>query len=177
MKKLIFSFVALCGLLAISSGAASAQSRTEIFGGYSYVHITDSGATTNANGGTGSIAVGLLPAVSAVGDFGVYHGGASGIDGNMTTYLFGPKVQVPVGGIHPFAQVLFGGAHLGFSGCSGSGCSENSFAMALGGGFDADLLPHIGLRLIQLEYLRTDLALISNRQNNLRLSTGVTFRF
>ena len=175
MKKLILSFVALCGLLAISSGVASAQSRTEIFGGYSYVHITDSGATTNLNGGTGSIAVGLLPAVSAVGDFGVYHGGASSIDGNITTYLFGPKVQVPVGGIHPFAQVLFGGAHIGISNCTG--CSANSFAMALGGGFDADLLPHIGLRLIQLEYLKTDLPLISNRQNNLRLSTGVTFRF
>ena len=176
MKKLILSFVALCGLLAISSGVASAQSRTEIFGGYSYVHIDDAGATANTNGGTGSVAFGLVPAISVVGDFGAYHGGQNSIGGNIETYLFGPKVQVPVGGIHPFAQVLFGGAHIGISNCTG--CTENSFAMALGGGLDADMLPHIGLRLIQVEYLRTDFNdAINNRQNNVRISTGVTFRF
>jgi hypothetical protein len=50
--------------------------------------------------------------------------------------------------------------------------------MALGGGLDWNATPHIGVRLIQAEYLLTkfnDGA--NNRQNNVRVSAGVVFRF
>jgi outer membrane immunogenic protein len=177
MKKSILALIALVGLITIFSGAASAQSRTEVFGGYSFIHVNNSGFTANANGGTGSVAFGVLPLVSVVGDFGVYHGGTNGINGTLESYLFGPKVQVPVGRLHPFGQALFGGAHLGSNNCEGH-CGTNTFAMALGGGLDADVAPHIGIRVIQAEYFMTKLQNESdNRQNNLRISAGVTFRF
>jgi hypothetical protein len=178
MKKRILSVAVLFAFAMIFSSQASAQS-AEVFGGYSYVRLNDHGSISNTNGGTGSLAFGVIPLVSAVADFGVYHGGTSSINGNLTSYMFGPKVSAPVGRIRPFAQVLFGGAHLSAAG-SGSSYSagENSFAMALGGGLDAAVLPHIGIRLIQAEYFQTNFNDgLNNRQNNTRISAGVTLRF
>lgn len=111
----------------------------------------------------------------------------------MVTYLFGPKVALRHGPITPFAQALFGGAHISANGssCSDSrvrpeqtigGCgsgSENSFAMTVGGGLDWNAMSHIGVRLIQAEYLLTrfSAAGITNNQNNARISAGVVFRW
>ncbi|MGA8767592.1 MAG: hypothetical protein WB559_11270, partial [Candidatus Acidiferrales bacterium] len=58
--------------------------------------------------------------------------------------------------------------------CSVSG-SENAFAMTAGGGVDWNATTHIGIRLIQAEYLMTRFA--SETQNNARISAGVVFRF
>jgi hypothetical protein len=176
MKKSILSLVALFAFATIFASQASAQSG-EVFGGYSYVRLNDQGSISNTNGGTGSLAVRVIPFVAAVADFGVYHGGPSSINGNLTSYMFGPKVSAPLGAIHPFAQVLFGGARLS-TGSGSNNFHENSFAMALGGGLDASVLPHIGVRLIQAEYFQTNFDDgLKNRQNNVRISAGVTLRF
>ena len=53
--------------------------------------------------------------------------------------------------------------------------SENAFAMALGGGLDYNATSHIGIRLVQAEYLMTRFA--SETQNNARISAGVVFRW
>jgi outer membrane immunogenic protein len=91
--------------------------------------------------------------------------------------MFGPKVSAPIGRIRPFAQALFGGAHISVSD-SESGGSANAFAWAIGGGLDANVLPHVGIRLIQAEYFMTKFDDgLNNRQNNARISAGVTFRF
>jgi uncharacterized hydantoinase/oxoprolinase family protein len=47
--------------------------------------------------------------------------------------------------------------------------------MALGGGLDWNATPHIGVRLIQAEYLMTQFG--STTQNGVRISAGVVFRF
>jgi hypothetical protein len=47
--------------------------------------------------------------------------------------------------------------------------------MTVGGGLDWNATEHIGVRLIQAEYLLTDF--VSTRQNNARISAGVVFRF
>src|SRR5271168_3765328 len=103
-----------CGVLLLFAGAASAQddSKFEAFGGYSYLRTNAVGTSENFNGGSGSLAYKLIPMVSVVADFGGYHWSQSGFDANVVTYLFGPKVSVPLGKLHPFAQVLFGGAHV-----------------------------------------------------------------
>ena len=47
--------------------------------------------------------------------------------------------------------------------------------MTAGGGVDWNATTHIGIRLIQAEYLMTRFA--SETQNNARISAGVVFRF
>jgi len=149
---------------------------------------------SNFNGGSGSLAYNLTPMFGVVADFGGYHWSDSGADGTAVTYLFGPKVALRHGPITPFAQALFGGIHGSGSffdicedarvhregeGCEVSG-SENAFAMAIGGGVDWNATAHIGIRLVQAEYLFTNFnegAGNPGHQNNARISTGVVFRF
>jgi opacity protein-like surface antigen len=191
----------LCGALLLFVGAASAQGtdtdspKVEVFGGYSYVRFNPGmGASgVNFNGGSGSAAYNLTPSIGIVGDIGGYHYSQSGGSANVISYLFGPKIAMRRGPITPFAQVLFGGAHgsinggtcatarvrpdTSFSGCGST--SENAFAMALGGGVDWNATDHIGIRLIQAEYLLTRFGFggSSYSQNNARISAGVVFRF
>jgi opacity protein-like surface antigen len=195
MKRLAL----LCGAMLLFAGLASAQDeapKLEAFGGYSYLRVNPGDGVTgsNFNGGSGSLAYNLTPMFGVVADFGGYHWSNSGADGTAVTYLFGPKVALRHGPITPFAQALFGGVHGSgsfFNICEdarvhreGNGCtvsgSENAFAMAIGGGVDWNATPHIGVRLIQAEYLFTGFDEgpgNPGHQNNVRISTGVVFRF
>jgi opacity protein-like surface antigen len=176
------------------AGIASAQDeapKVEAFGGYSYLRVNPGfGAPgLNFNGGSGSLAYNFTPMLGVVADFGGYHWSDFGADATAVTYLFGPKVALRHGPITPFAQILLGGAHLsgsgggcsdarvrpqGFVGGCGSG-SDNSFAMTAGGGLDWNATEHIGVRVIQAEYLMTRFG--SETQNNARISAGVVFRW
>jgi peptidoglycan-associated lipoprotein len=172
-------WVLVCGVLLFSAVAASAQDypKAEVFGGYSYLHVSDQGASANFNGGSGSVSYNPNSWLGIVGDFGGYHWSGSGADANVITYMFGPKIAFRSGKVTPFVQTLFGGGHISGSAFGGSG-SENAFAMALGGGVDWNATEHIGVRLVQAEYLLTtfnDGA--NNRQNNARVSAGVVFRW
>ena len=122
--------------------------------------------------------------------FGGYHGGADFGNGNVYTYLFGPKVAFRNGRWTPYVQTLFGGAHAsGEVSClavvagarprpqaftCGSG-SLSSFAMTAGGGLDVNATDHVGIRLIQAEYFMTRLGGIT--ENGTRVSAGVVFRW
>lgn len=84
--------------------------------------------------------------------------------------------------LHPFAQATAGVAHASQSLVSGSGASvpnaAAAFAADLGGGIDIDLNRRFRFRLAQASYVLTTFDNSSNnRQNNLRLSTGLVFRF
>jgi opacity protein-like surface antigen len=184
----------LCGALLIFAGAASAQdySKFEAFGGYSYLHVSENGVGDNFNGGSGSVAYNFTPMLGVVADFGGYHWSQSFDGGNETinvvSYLFGPKVSFRHGKFTPFAQALFGGAHGSFNeneecdarvhgqgDCGNGSISDNSFSLAVGGGLDWNATTHIGIRLIQAEYLMTQF--LNDTQNNARISTGVTIRW
>lgn len=173
----------LCGVLLLSAVAASAQGtpRVEVFGGYSYVHTSVSGTTftANLNGGSASVSVNPTSWLGIVGDFGGYHGSVNssggGINGEIYTYMFGPKTTFRMGRVTPFVQTLFGGVHASSGSVFGS---EDAFAMATGGGLDWNATKHLGVRLIQAEYLLTTLKdNANNRQNNARISAGVVFRW
>jgi len=185
----------LCGAILLFAGLASAQDETpkvELFGGYSYLRVNPGfGAPgLNFNGGSGSFDYNFNSWLGGVADFGGYHWSRSFADATAVTYLFGPKVAFRSGPVTPFAQVLFGGAHLSGSGACddtingrvrsqqivfcGSG-SDNAFAMTVGGGVDWNATDHIGIRLIQAEYLMT--RFFSETQNNARISVGVVFRW
>jgi hypothetical protein len=50
--------------------------------------------------------------------------------------------------------------------------------MAAGGGLDINASEHLGVRVVQAEYLLTKFVDgITNRQNSARVSAGVVFRF
>jgi len=189
----------LWGIVLMFSAAASAQDenpKVEVYGGYSLIHNSSNFRSTgiNFNGGSGSISYNPYSWLGLVGDFGGNHWSTSGIDANVVTYLFGPKIAYRSDKFTPFAQVLFGGAHLsgGAFGtcvagvvrpevpCSVSG-SENAFAMTVGGGLDWNVTKHIGIRPVQAEYLMTRFSGLgssgSDTQNSFRYGAGVVFRW
>ena len=179
-------------LFALATPAADAP-RVEVFGGYSYVRMTDHGSA-DLNGGSASISLNPNRWLGLVADIGGYHGGDNGLKGDVVTYLFGPKIALHSGRITPFVQGLFGGAYntadpppsLGslarlegaLAGGGGQFASSNSFAMAVGGGLDVNATKHLGVRLIQAEYLMTKFKDgINDRQDSARISAGLVFRF
>jgi len=184
--------VCLLAFLSFLGGAAYAQDtpKVDIFAGYSYVreNPSTSGASGfSLNGGSASIAYNVNNWLSGVADFGGYHNGnilGTNVNGTLSTYLFGPRVSYRhLGRITPFGQVLFGVAHASGS-LSGSTTtvtsSDNAFAMTVGGGVDYNLSHHFSVRPVQVDYLLTrfsETGTGAQSQNNLRVSTGVVFRF
>jgi hypothetical protein len=112
-----------------------------------------------------------------------------GVDAKKLTYLAGPRYTWTAWPGHAsaadnrrlqiFGQALFGLAH-GYDGLypstSGVNSYANSFAMQTGGGFNFFLTRNFGLRLLEADYVRTDLPNgAANIQNDVRLSAGVTW--
>ena len=157
------------------------------------------------NGGSTSVAFNLNRYLGVVGDFGGFDdtqlrlGGTAGIasavvdsSGTVFTYLLGPRLSYRNSSrVTPFAQLLFGAIHASdvtissSTGCTGAGCtpllSETSFAMTAGGGVDLRIHHHLAIRLIQAEYLMTRFDSLTSgtsaSQNDVRLSSGIVFRF
>jgi outer membrane protein OmpA-like peptidoglycan-associated protein/opacity protein-like surface antigen len=114
-------------------------------------------------------------------------------NGTVFTVMFGPRVSFrDHGKFTPFLQILGGVAHADdvvVSGCGVpiSACvplpKETVFTMTAGGGVDYRLNHRLALRLFQAEYLLTrfqdptSLAGADGWQSNVRLSTGLVFRF
>jgi hypothetical protein len=109
--------------------------------------------------------------------------------GNLFTYMGGPQLRLPTHTIKPFAEFLFGGAHTNLyrnlytaAGATSLAVNNNSFAMAIGGGFDIRLSKHLALRPFQMDYLLTSFtdSLVpggSNHQNNWRYIAGLNITF
>ena len=130
----------LAGLVAGLSLPTPAQGfgdKLELFGGYSYLHF-DNSPTFSSNGWELSGDYKFTSWLGGVADFDGHYGSGATIH----TFLFGPQVSWPAR-VSPFAQVLVGGAHI-----SMGPFSDTSFALALGGGIDTRILPHIYWRII-----------------------------
>lgn len=180
--------------------------KVEFFMGYTYLRAVPSPAVGNRmvwlNGGSTSVAFNLNRYLGLVGDFGGFNetrlllttgnppaalGTYQAVDdGTVFTYLFGPRLSFRNHDrLTPFAQVLFGGIHASeetdCKGCAPSLPPESSFAMTAGGGLDLRLRHHLALRIIQAEYMMTRFENLSTgstqAQNDVRLSTGLVFRF
>jgi len=116
------------------------------------------------------------------------------------TYLFGPRFSMSRSRrVIPYFHVLFGGVHFTTSipvtvaptptsttpTTTRVGASQDTFAMAAGGGLDIKLNHHLMLRPIQLDYVLTrleDFGLSgtpsqNRNQNNLRYAAGLIFTF
>jgi opacity protein-like surface antigen len=175
---------------------AQDASRVQIFGGYQFVHA-NSGIRI---GGIDSFALNGWDA-SLSGYFGRYLGvtadfagtygtpkvvvpqiGQIGVNTDLYTFMFGPELRAAnKSPFQPFAHALFGAAHVkgsvSVSGVGGASISDSNtgFAWAAGGGLDFKVLPLIGLRLGQFDYVQTRIG--GNNQNNFRYSAGIVLRF
>jgi outer membrane protein OmpA-like peptidoglycan-associated protein/opacity protein-like surface antigen len=169
----------------------------ELFLGYSYVRAnidtTTPAGTANEHfdfipGGVAELSGNVNNWLGLVADFGGYglHD-VGGVDAKLWTYLFGPRVYIARGRFTPFVHVLVGGSRLkstlppGFVGDTVAFAApfhQNSFAAAGGGGLDISASRRLAIRLFQMEYLMTKFNDgRDNRQNNLRASAGLVFRF
>jgi opacity protein-like surface antigen len=179
---IIFTFLLLAGL-------ATAQIPTSgnVFVGYSYFNADLSSlGRTSFNGWTGSLEGKVLPLLGIVADVSEAYGTdripiacgsalscPSGFDvhAHEQNFLFGPRVSVSVGKFRPFAEVLFGGAHISEN---NGGGSDTSFATAIGGGLDYKIIRPVAWRF-EGDYVQT--RFFGSTQNNVRLSTGIVLRF
>jgi len=184
--KLVVSLVAVLSLFGASAYAQDTP-KVDVFAGYSYVRSNPSATGVSSfslNGGSASVAYNANSWLSGVADFGGYHSGNilnTGTSGTLSTYLFGPRVSVRrFGRVTPFGEVLFGVARADASVAGTTSGSENAFAMTVGGGVDYKLTDHFAVRPVKVDYLMTRFSptgTAANTQNNLRVSTGIVFRF
>lgn len=186
IAKVVISFV----VLMLLSGIAAAQEtpRVEVYGGYAYQRLDQGRSGVNANGFDASVAVNLNRWVGIVSDFAFVtkdQGTLFGffkLDTDQFTYTFGPRVTFRnKTRFTPFAHALFGGAHqrvetnITLNGVNLSS-SDDSFAMALGGGMDLRINRILSLRLAQIDYRPTRFGFFGV-QDNFQVSTGVVFHF
>lgn len=114
---------------------------------------------------------------------------APGVDVNKIAFMAGPRYtytawagQAATTDVHRlqlYGQGLFGGVHAFngvFPASSGTTSSAGSFAMQAGGGFNVFLSNRFGVRLLEVDYVKTTLPnSASNTQNDLRLAFGMTW--
>ena len=178
-----------------------AQNKVEFFGGYSYlrasVQVGQFGPLgpgtpcppncgtppriaqhANLNGWEVSGQYKMLPFLGAVVDFNGNYGTLDGASTRVHTFLFGPQVSLPAK-VSPFARALIGIAKESqdtfVNGAFFSLGSDNSLATAVGAGFDVKVVPFVSVRLIQVDYLRTQLH--GATQNQPRVSAGIVLHF
>lgn len=169
------------------AGLADAQIPTSgnVFFGYSYYNTDLSSIDrANTNGWEATFEGKVFPFLGIVADFDGHYGsqnfpvfcpvgfGSCTINASVTehNYLFGPRVSMSFGKFRPFAEALFGVAHVN----AASAGSDTSFGTALGGGLDYRILKPIAWRF-QGDYVQT--RFFGSTQNNVRLSTGIVLRF
>jgi Outer membrane protein beta-barrel domain len=100
----------------------------------------------------------------AVDASGYYRSGITSYD-----FLVGPRVSATFGKARPFAQLLVGVTRV-----TENGLSETPFAVGGGGGVDYKIFHNFSWR-VQGDYIHTHY--LNASQNNLRVSTGLVFRF
>ena len=110
----------------------------------------------------------------------------SGIGLTLVTATFGPRYTF----YHPMAEgrrslAVFGQGLLGrawgfnsyFPSASGAQTDAESMALQVGGGVDLGVSRYLGVRVLQADWLRTQLPNgTTNVQNTLRLGAGIVFR-
>jgi outer membrane immunogenic protein len=197
MSRRILSFAA-AGLLACAMrSTAVGQAPAVGGGGFAPLEVTLAHSADRTNGVVGGcgcfwMAGGKAEAkasfgqvMSVVAEIAGQHANSIGTTHeslSLVSYLFGPRYTFRSRSrFVPFAQFLVGGVHgfdALFPGSAASVSNPDAFAFTAGGGLNVDLSRRLGIRLIQADYLQTQLPNdAGDRENHLRLSAGMVFRF
>jgi outer membrane protein OmpA-like peptidoglycan-associated protein len=163
----------------------------EIAGSYDYVNFNpgDPFASFGANGGSGEFAYNASRWLGLVADLGQYSfarnefpltGVTSNVSGGFSSFLFGPRLNLrKFNYFVPFVEFLVGGVHADAS--INGDASQYAFALAAGGGVDMTITRHFAWRVAQIDYLMTTFSGsavgATSRQNNLRVGTGLVYRW
>jgi hypothetical protein len=183
-------------VLVLSSMVAGQIPRAgNVFLGYSYLRgetftasttVRAAGGGTPMNGWEASAEGKYRPWLGAVVDFDWHYGGrdttgcaASGacrtirVNASRHVLLLGPRASLRLRRYVPFAEFLLGFAHQSDAG-GGVSNSDLTFARAFGAGLDWELTPIVAWQTkvdsVHTSFFRT-------KENDLRISTGVVFRF
>jgi opacity protein-like surface antigen len=182
MEGMMHKVFILFGFALFAASVAQAQETRgmEVSGQYQYIRsYPGQGApAVNCQGAGGTFAANLNSWVAVVGDIDgcKVTGLPTGASSHEINYLFGPRFAYHNSGrLTPYAQVLFGGETASATITGFPSSSVNSFAMTFGGGADFKLTRHLAFRAIQVEYLYTHFS--GAKQNNLRLQSGLVYRF
>jgi hypothetical protein len=175
--------------------------------GYSFwraMPTSPSNRMSYLHGGNTSVAYNFNRYLGVVADFGGFDNNRLTLftptssrtvssSGSAFTYLFGPRLSYRRHrSFTPFAEALFGAATASavtVSGCTGSPTctpleSETAFAAMFGAGLDIRIFRHVAFRLFEGDFLLTHFTdpfsaggINAGWQRNVRVSTGIVFRF
>jgi outer membrane protein OmpA-like peptidoglycan-associated protein len=176
---------------AYSEAPARVTPRFEIAGTYDYINFAPGNPFPNSNshGGAGAFTYNASKWIGLNLEVGTYSthrdifpltASHSTVDGGITSFLFGPRLNLrKFDHFVPFAEFMVGDAR-GNGQITGTG-NQNAFAIATGGGLDWAFNKNIAWRVAQLDYFMTTFtgpALgSSGRQNSFRAASGLVIRF
>ncbi len=189
---LSFTLVLLCATAAGQASAGgsppSVVDRVDASAGFNFIRANAPPGNCHCFdtlGGYGSVGYHITNWISIQGEVTGQHAtdiGTLGQDLTLITYAGGPRFSVPGRRFVPFVQGLFGEAKATDSyfptGNGGSTSSASSFALLAGGGLDYNITRHLGIRVFNVEFLRTSFPNgTDNSQNHLSLGAGLIARF
>jgi outer membrane immunogenic protein len=132
------------------------------------------------NGGGGNLVINMSHGLSLVADLQATH--VNNINGTPQTitvfdYLLGPRYSYRTGSrFTPYVQVLVGGSEelSNYAFVQGS----QAFAVSGGGGVSRLLSRHFAWNIVEVDYVYSRLPnAVNDHQNDLRVTTGLAFRF
>jgi len=172
--------------------------KVEVFAGYSflYPHATVNGYLPNGivpvstclcsipDGGGGSVTYDFTPWLGVTAEGSVHQGSKSGTPAqtigtsNASNFALGPQFKLRHRHFSPFAEVLVGGDTLSPSIFP----SNTAFGAVVGGGLDASLGKHFGIRVFQVDAVISHLTFAPSPVPGttvaaLRVQGGVVFSF
>jgi outer membrane immunogenic protein len=165
------------------NGPIDEVSRFEVGANYNYFHANAPPGQCGCfslNGGSATVVYNVRPAWAVVADLTVGH--ATNVDNSLQNitifnYLFGPRYTRRTSRrFVPYGEVLLGGAkedvNFQFT------INRNAFGVLAGGGVTTKLNRRFGLTIIEGDWIYTRIPnAVNNRQNDLRIVTGVTYHF
>jgi outer membrane immunogenic protein len=165
------------------NGSSDEITRFEVGANYNYFHANAPPGQCGCfslNGGSATVVYNIRPAWAAVADLTIGH--ATNVDNSLQNitifnYLFGPRYTRRTSSrFVPYGEVLLGGAkedvNFEFT------INRNAFGVLAGGGVTTRLNRRFGLTIVEGDWIYTRIPnAVNNRQNDLRIVTGVTYHF
>lgn len=171
----VIAAVFLCLGVALSASPLAAQQtpRIAVSAGYSFMRFDSStigfADYSNLQGANGSLSYNLTPSFGVIAEL----EGEYGEHLQVTGWMVGPQVYHHLWGVDLFAHGLFGQSQTRVD--IGAPVTNTARALAGGGGLDIPISARFSMRAIQADFINTQT--FSTRQNNLRFSTGLVFRW
>jgi hypothetical protein len=197
LRSVVLPGALMTGLLmagnALAQTAPAATNTTAHQNGLLEISITGDGMMSNTiagqsfwmEGGNLEVAGQFFHGVSVVADICGTHTadfGSSGVGLDLVTATFGPRYtwRKPKKRYEFFGQALLGEAN-GFNSVfpAAGGAQDSAYSMAIqaGGGMNLKVSQHLVLRVLEANWLRTQLPnSTTSVQNNVRLGAGIVFR-